>query len=84
MDKFKTVRQSSLWSKNNWAKSKGDIEGVFEDCPKAVDEVMVGKVYNRYDLSSYVSIGNPLTLSQAQAIYRTDINKQNAWFKKRK
>lgn len=56
---------------------------MFKDCPKAVNEILVGRIFHRYHQSKYVSIGVPLTLEQAKAIHRKDINKKNAWGKKR-
>jgi len=50
---------------------------MFKDCPKAVNEVLVGRVFNKYHLSKYVSIGVPLTIEEAKEIHRKDINQQN-------
>ena len=52
---------------------------MFKDCPKAVNEVLVGRVFNKYHLSKYVSIGVPLTIEEAKEIHRKDINQQNGF-----
>lgn len=49
----------------------------FVDDPKAVNEILAGRIFPRYHQSKYVSIGVPLTLEQAKAIHRKDINQQN-------
>ncbi len=50
---------------------------MFLDDPTAVNEDNKGRVFSQYHLSSHVCVGKPLTLEEAQEMYRRDINKEN-------
>lgn len=57
---------------------------MFKDCPEAINADIVGRSFTQWQNAKYVCIGKPLTLAEAQKVYRRDINKDNAWHKPRK
>ena len=56
----------------------------FKDSQEAINADINGRSFTQWHNSKYVCIGEPMTVEEAQKIYRRDINKDNTWGKNRK
>tara|TARA_R110000796_G_scaffold182231_3_gene298754 strand:+ start:1075 stop:1302 length:228 start_codon:yes stop_codon:yes gene_type:complete len=64
---------------------KDKLKTLFKDCPEAINYDINGRsnVFTQWHNAKYVCIGEPMTLEQAQKVYRSDTNKENTWHKPR-